>query len=133
MMLFIVFFNITGRIQNSLTSSYNKKLWFQSNSIDGRNSANQSKWMILKNKWIYMYKYIWTNSGNIMLFNYLNNYKFVYSKFVSHLVYSKCVTGEKIYITSNLIKISPFISLSVCFCRSWNDLTQPRSRHVLVT
>ena len=33
----------------------------------------------------------------------------------------------------NLIKISPFISLLVCFCRSWKDLTQPRSRHVLVT
>ena len=26
----------------------------------------------------------------------------------------------------NLIKISPFISLSVCFCRSWKDLTRPR-------
>ena len=34
---------------------------------------------------------------------------------------------------TNLIKISPFISLSVCFCRSWKDLTQPRLRHVLVT
>ena len=33
----------------------------------------------------------------------------------------------------NLIKISPFMSLSVCFCHSWKDLTQPRSRHVLVT
>ena len=33
----------------------------------------------------------------------------------------------------NLIKISPFISLSVCFCRSWKDLMQPSSRHVLVT
>ena len=33
----------------------------------------------------------------------------------------------------NLIKISPFISLSVYFCRSWKDLTQSRSRHVLVT
>ena len=33
----------------------------------------------------------------------------------------------------NLIEISPFISLSVCFCRSWKDLTQPRLRHVLVT
>ena len=32
----------------------------------------------------------------------------------------------------NLIKISPFISLSVCFCRSWKDLTQPRSRHVVL-
>ena len=34
---------------------------------------------------------------------------------------------------TNLIKISPFISLSVCFCSSWKDLTQPRLRHVLVT
>ena len=34
---------------------------------------------------------------------------------------------------TNLIKISPFISLSVCFCCSWKDLTQTRSRHVLVT
>ena len=34
---------------------------------------------------------------------------------------------------SNLIKISHFISLSVCFCRLWKDLTQPRSRHVQVT
>ena len=34
---------------------------------------------------------------------------------------------------SNLIQISPFIWLSVCFCRSWKDLTQPRLRHVLVT
>ena len=33
----------------------------------------------------------------------------------------------------NLIKISPYISLSVWFCRSWKDLMQPRSRHVLVT
>ena len=33
----------------------------------------------------------------------------------------------------NVIKISPFISLSVCFCRSWKDLTQPLLRHVLVT
>ena len=36
-------------------------------------------------------------------------------------------------VYANLIKISPFISLSVCFCRSWKDLTQPRLRHVLVT
>ena len=36
-------------------------------------------------------------------------------------------------VWGNLIKISPFISLFVCFCRSWKDLTQPRSRHVLVT
>ena len=36
-------------------------------------------------------------------------------------------------ICGNLIKISPFISLSVCFCRSWKDLTQPRLRHALVT
>ena len=34
---------------------------------------------------------------------------------------------------TNLIKISPFISLLVCFCRSWKDLTQPCSRHVLMT
>ena len=33
----------------------------------------------------------------------------------------------------NVIKISPFISLSVCFRRSWKDLTQPLLRHVLVT
>ena len=35
--------------------------------------------------------------------------------------------------TINLIKISSFISFSVCFCRSWKDLKQPRIRHVLVT
>ena len=34
---------------------------------------------------------------------------------------------------NNLIKISPFIPLFVCFCRSWKDLTQPRLRHVLLT
>ena len=44
-----------------------------------------------------------------------------------------CSLRERGGLKSNLIKISPFISLSVCFCRSWKDLTQPRSRHVLVT
>ena len=33
----------------------------------------------------------------------------------------------------NLIKISPFISLFFCFCRLWKTLTQPCSRHILVT
>ena len=33
--------------------------------------------------------------------------------------------GNRMYFTPNLIKIGHFISLSVCFCRSWKDLTQP--------
>ena len=58
------------------------------------------------------------------------NYKNYFGCYAAHAVFQ---SNAVFYRKNNLIKISPFISLSVCFCCSWKDLTQPRLRQVLVT